>query len=62
MIADGIKYMADLIISIVSTSAGAGKNYKQLPLPLAIFVCIVTGLVLGLLGFVGVTTLLSYLS
>lgn len=61
MIADRIKYLADLIMSLVSPGASAENNYKQFPLPLAVLVCITALLALGLLGFVGVIALLDYL-
>lgn len=62
MITDKIKYIADLIMSFISPGSSAEKNYKQFPLSLAIFVCVVTLLVLGVLGLVGVPVLLNYLS
>lgn len=62
MIANGIKYIADLIMGLVSPGASAGNNYKQFPLPLAIFVCVVALLALGLLGSSGVMALLNYLN
>lgn len=61
MSADRIKYLADLIMGLVSPGASAGKNYKQFPLPLAVLVCIVALLALGLLCFVGAVTLFDYL-
>jgi len=62
MITDTIKYIADFIMSIISPGASAESNYKQFPLPLAIFVCVVALLALGLLGSAGVIILLNYLS
>lgn len=62
MTTNRIKYIADLIMSFISPGSSAERNYKQFPLPLAIFVCVVMLLVLGILGFVGVPVLLNYLN
>ena len=61
MIADKIKYIADQIMGLVSNGPGADKNYKQFPLPLAVLVCVVAIVVLGLLSSAGIMIILNYL-
>jgi hypothetical protein len=61
MIADKIKYIADLVMGLMSYGASSENNYKQFPLPLAIIVCTVAVIILGLLCSAGIMILLSYL-
>lgn len=61
MIADKIKYIADQVIGLVSNGASAGKNYKQLPLPLAVLVCAIAIVVLGLLCSTGIMIIFNSL-
>jgi hypothetical protein len=62
MIADKIQYIASLIMSLVTYGYSTENNYKQFPLPLAVLVCTITLVVLGLLGSAGIMILLNYLS
>lgn len=48
MIADRIKYIADVFLGLTAYG-GADKNYKQLPLPLAILICVIGILIIGLI-------------
>lgn len=61
MIADKIKYIADQIMGFVSNGPAAGKNYKQLPLPLAVLICVVAVVTLGLLCSAGIMIILNSL-
>jgi hypothetical protein len=60
MLSNTIKYIADFILGIF-TSGTSGDNYKQFPLPLAIIVCLVALVVVGLLVVAGVMILLNNL-
>jgi hypothetical protein len=60
MITDKIKYTADFLLSLPA-AGGAGKNYKQLPLPLALVVCIIALILLGILCSAGIMILINFL-
>ena len=59
MISDKIKYIADLLMGLAMTSASLDKNYKQLPIGLAIFICVVGFSVIALFAVVGITILIN---
>lgn len=60
MIANKIKYVADLFLSLV-VYGGADKNYKQLPLPIAVIICIIGFLIISLILLAGVILLVKYI-
>lgn len=62
MIADKIKYIADLIMSLVTYGASSDKNYRQFPLPLAVLICAAAIVVLGLLCSAGIMIILNSLT